>query len=251
MKKNYKLFFFISLAFLFISNVIFAQPQISVEPSSIDFGTVHKNDFIGIEKIVKITNNGSAPLEIKSILTTNPLKVYGNFNNSIIQAGKYRDISVYLSPNDIPKLGSFVGNLTITHSASGSPTKIKLSGKAILEPLITIDLSSETHYLSFGGVDIGSSVQKTIMIYNHSNSPSNMVISSINVITQDSDIDVKNQVGLSFPNCKLPITISPGSYHEFIVQFSPTVTSNLYHHSIKITYNVNYRKYIELAGGGN
>lgn len=84
MKKNFKLFIFLSIILLLIGNITFAQQQILIEPTSIDFGTVHK-EAVSSQRNLRITNNGNAPLEIISIRTIsnnkdNPFRVGPYYN---------------------------------------------------------------------------------------------------------------------------------------------------------------------------
>jgi phospholipase C len=105
-------------------------PTLTITPSSLSFSDIVVNTSASSTLTVKNTATGSNPITFTSIGASG--SSYFTQSNTCLAgklgAGKTCTITVTFKPQ---KVGSFVGTVTITDNASGSPQKVNLSGSAI------------------------------------------------------------------------------------------------------------------------
>ncbi|HZQ24249.1 MAG TPA: choice-of-anchor D domain-containing protein [Terriglobales bacterium] len=108
-----------------------AGPQVSLSPSSVNFGTVNLNSLLYANVTVK--NTGSSNLQISKVSITysgSDADDFGflNFCPSSLGAGKSCIITIWLWADD---LGTRAGTLKLTDNAPGSPQQVALSANVV------------------------------------------------------------------------------------------------------------------------
>jgi hypothetical protein len=104
------------------------QASITIDPTNINFGNVNVGD--SLWRSVRITNGGNTPLVISSLaISPNDVFTLPNTEPPItVQPNGNCDITVQFSPTDTI---NYIGTITLTHNAEGSPTLIDLRGIGI------------------------------------------------------------------------------------------------------------------------
>ena len=176
-------------------------PKFTVNPSSLDFGTVNS----GSQKMdsVTVTNTGSANLIIYGMTSTN-VYYYFILGTSIIAPGTSQKFYINFSP-----LVSGVQNgfIYFYHNAINAMDSIRVTGLAVgndLAPKFTVKYD-----LDFGSVFLTTSKMKSVIVTNTGSS--NLVIS--NIVSTDSHYDITPIIE----------TIAPGASKEFFITFTPIV----------------------------
>ena len=126
------------------------QPQASVSPTSLSFGSVVVGPGSSAnQQYVTVTNSGTADLHIASAtLSGNPAFTIGTqCATTTLAPGASCMIGVYASPDAV---GSRSGTLVISDDAPGSPQSVALAVTGI-QPNATVTPTS----LSFGSVHVG------------------------------------------------------------------------------------------------
>ncbi|MCX7060606.1 MAG: choice-of-anchor D domain-containing protein [Gammaproteobacteria bacterium] len=155
-------------------------PVLALDMNDLDFGTGYLLRFrdIGVEttseaEVVTVSNTGTAPLAISSIVTT------GDFRHTTtcgvsVAPGATCTISIRFSPKAV---GTRTGETRIVSNAVSSPDLIRLSGTGKgLQPAIKTNVSS----FDFGRVRVGAtSLDRTLVITSSGSGP--LEIRSINV----------------------------------------------------------------------
>ncbi|MDP8240375.1 MAG: choice-of-anchor D domain-containing protein, partial [Candidatus Hatepunaea meridiana] len=138
-----------------------AQPQISVDPGSIDFGEVAVDDTEEIT--LTIHNNGDGELEIEDIyLEADECFDYSYEGGGSIGPGGSEDVIVMFSPYES---GEFGGDLTIvSNDRENNEVYVSLHGMSF-EPQPSISVDPQEH-LDFGEVIVGQSGQETVTVSN-------------------------------------------------------------------------------------
>jgi len=137
----------------------------SVNVKSLAFGKLAAGTSSS-SKPVKLSNSGSGPLSIGSIVASGEFSQTNDCGNSLA-AGGTCTVNVTFTPTS---LGSFTGALTFTDSASTSPQLVKLTGTG--EAPLTFNPTS----LTFASTAVGSSSTATITVTNGQSS--SMTLSS-------------------------------------------------------------------------
>jgi hypothetical protein len=153
---------------------------------------------------VKLTNNGTKNLSIKSVQLSGPFQMSNKCGSSIAPKGSC-SISVLFKPKSA---GTVAGLITIIDSASSKPQFIELSGSATI-----IKVSPAT--LNFGDVKVGkTSAPQTVTATNEGTTA--VRFSSVSVTAKQKDFS-------STGNC-IGQSIQPGSSCQMSVIFHPTTT---------------------------
>ena len=179
-------------------------PAISVSPTPLSFGNVTRGS--SGDKILRISNTGSATLDVTGISSTNAqFSVVGNMSFSI-SAGSYRDITVRFTPS---ATGTQAGTLNIYNNSSVNPKGVNMVGVGTGQPVISVSPTP----LSFGNVTLGSSKDLTLRISNTGNA-------TLSVTSISSTNSQFSAVGSTSFN------VSAGSYRNVTVRFTPTSAGN-------------------------
>jgi hypothetical protein len=211
------------------TGVTASTPSISLSTTALAFGYVTVNS--SSEQIIRVTNSGTADLVISSfVISGGGFSFSSNQNSRTIAAGNYYDVPVKFSPS--AAMG-YIGTVTITHNATGSPSTINLSGTGVA-PNITIGSNS----LVFGDVTVNSSSEQIIRVTN--SGTADLVISSFAI----------NGGGFSFSSNQSSRTITAGNYYDVPVKFSPSAAMG-YTGTVTITHNASGSSTtINLSGTG-
>lgn len=220
---------------LFCTGEGWAQPAISVNPTSLNFSGVGLN--CSVTKTFRINSVGTQVLQISNIsLQNNYFNVFAFSGPSLpasAQPGNYIQVSVTFSP----KYDSIeAAQIQIISNAPTSPTTVFLTGDGYgAEPCVVnfgdIDVTPVTidfGYVGIGDPDfgqmgpIGAGNPKEIQIFNTGSGP--LRISDI-YLTDTLNYEVK-ALGIAGRCPNPPFTLSCGDSCIFLVRFSPTSTGN-------------------------
>ena len=207
------------------------QPQISVVPTSANFGNVT----VGITntQTVTVSNLGSANLSLTQATVSG-----SGFGLSAVTLplslvpGGSAALTVSFTP---ASASSTTGALTLVSNAPNSPLSVMLSGTGV-SPVL--QLSASPTALSFGSVTIGSSGTQTVTLTNTGNSAV-----SLSQITMAG-------TGFSYSGLALPITLSAGQSTSFNVIFAPATSGSLTGTSTVVSSATNSPTTISLSGSG-
>ncbi|MBU0712441.1 choice-of-anchor D domain-containing protein [bacterium] len=138
------------------------NPQITVQPAALDFGTVTIGQ--SISQVLTITNSGTAQLAISSITTDNSCFTVGSYS-STLNPDQSINVNVTFTPDAALAMQA---NLTIvSDDPVNSNLQVSLSGQGILASQATILVVSNS--LDFGSVEIGVTATQTLQIQNIGN----------------------------------------------------------------------------------
>jgi hypothetical protein len=186
------------------ATAVSSQPQLSVSPASIGFGSVSTG--LKGSANLSLTNLGTADLTISSIsMTGTEFTLGGIAAPKVISSGQTAQATVTFSPT---AAGSATGSISIASNDPVNPTvNIPLSGtgSSAAQAGLAITPSSA----SFGNVTIGSPSTQTIQLTNSG--------TATLTITQIS----ASGGGFSIGTLTFPISLNPGQSTTFNVQFAP------------------------------
>jgi hypothetical protein len=202
-------------------------PAVSLSQTTLSFG----NQLVGTTSAahaVTLTNSGTAPLTITSILPSGDYSA-SNTCGASLAASAHCTISVAFHPT---ATGTRTGSVRITDNASGSPQSISLTGVGVA-PSVSLSRTS----LSFGTQLVGTtSVPKTIALTN--GGTASLTISSI---VASGNYAQSNTCGRS---------VAAGAHCTISVTFHPTAAGSRAG-SVKITDNASGSpQAVNLAGVG-
>jgi photosystem II stability/assembly factor-like uncharacterized protein len=181
------------------------SPIIVIDFNSINFGDLNVGS--SLQRSLKITNSGTAPLVISSVsISGDVFRLTNNETTITIAPGNYHELAVQFLPTANI---TYNGSITLIHNATGSPTNIQLSGNG-LSSSIVVDPTN----IDFYDVLVSTSITKTFKITNGGNA--NLVISSFNFVGIDSGLFSLTS------NLSLPITLTSSQSVDLTVQFLPT-----------------------------
>jgi hypothetical protein len=184
------------------------QPQISVIPSSVSFGSVT----IGVtnSQTLTIRNPGTATLNVSqaSIGGTGFTTAGLSMPLAVAPGGSFA-FNVDFSP---ASAGTLSGSLTLISNTPNSPLLISLSGTGVSS---TLKLSASPASLAFGSLTTGTSATQSVTISNTGNA--SVSISQIAATGAD----------FSTSGIALPLTLAAGQSASFSVSFAPTSVGNL------------------------
>jgi len=108
------------------------SPSVSFSASSLTFGDEGKGS-TSEPLLITLTNNGTAPLAITSIVASANFAEANNCGTTLA-AGANCAINVTLAPSTT---GSVTGTVTVTDNAGGSPQTVSLKGTAVTPSTLT------------------------------------------------------------------------------------------------------------------
>ncbi len=170
----------------------------SVQPSSLDFGSVRKGQTKRDSVIV--TNTGSASLNISSARPSNAFFSVSP-ENATLTAGASRTFAVTFNPT---MTGTAQGAIIFTHDAPGSPTSVPVAGSGV-EPVFSVNPQSRT----FGNVVVNSTRTDSVMVTNTGAFP--LTISGISSSSSEFIVTPLNAV------------VPAGQQRAVLISFTPAV----------------------------
>jgi PKD repeat protein len=192
---------------LFCSSMVFAQ-SVTIAPTSINF----PSQVIGTTSSPRratLTNTGTAPLTIESIVTSGDFSQTNTCRRTIAPSKKCT-IEITFAPE---ASGPKTGNVTVKTRGPGGPFVLSLSGDGI--PPVSLSES----VITFGDIIVGSSsAGKSVTLTNHQAVPLN--ISSIIPTGNFAESSTCGNTLEAKGHCKITVTFSPtasGARHGRVV----------------------------------
>jgi hypothetical protein len=189
------------LAISLMGTGVASQPQLTVNPASINFG----NAAVGssASQTVSLTNPGNATLTITQLTASGPgYGVSGASMPMTINAGSSASFSATFAPTSA---GSATGSVSIMSNAQGSPAAISMSGTGVQG-----QLGASPAVVTFGSVATGSSGSQTVTLTNSG--------SASVTISQATTTGA----GFSISGLATPKTLGAGQSTSFTAQFAPS-----------------------------
>jgi hypothetical protein len=207
------------------------QPQISVVPGSISFGTVTVGQTSS--QTVTLTNAGGANLNLTQLAGPGTgFSLSGLTLPLTLAPGKSTAFTVSFTPTSGT---SSAGSLMLVSNAPISPTAIPLSGTGSVQVL---QLTPSTTSLSFGSQALNASATQSVTLTNTGNST--VSISQVNV----------TGTGFTLNGSAPLVTLSAGQAASFSVTFIPTVAGSATGSASVISTAANSPLSISLSGVG-
>jgi hypothetical protein len=207
------------------------QPQISVAPGSVSFGTVTVGQTSS--QTITLTNPGSANLNITQV--GGPGTGFGLSGLAMpltLGPGKSTAFTVSFAPTSGTSSSS---SLTLVSNAPNSPTAIPLSGTGSAQVL---QLTPSATSLSFGSLALNASATQSVTLTNTGNAA--VSISQVNVAGS----------GFTLNGSAPLVTLSAGQAASFSVSFTPTVAGNAAGSASVVSTAANSPLSISLSGVG-
>ena len=207
------------------------QPQISVAPGSVSFGTVTVGQTTS--QTVTLTNTGGANLNITQFsgLGTG-FSVNGLALPLTLAPGKSTAFTVGFTP---ASGASFSSSLTLVSNAPTSPTAIPLSGTGLAQVL---QLTPSATSLNFGSQTLNASATQSVTLTNTGNAA--VSISQVNVAGS----------GFTLSGSAPLVTLSAGQAVSFRVTFAPTTAGSATGSASIVSTAANSPLSISLSGVG-
>jgi hypothetical protein len=178
------------------------EPEIRVDPTNINFGSVEIGQ--SLDKNLKIYNDGGATLQIFNIVSSDPQFTVSSYSN----VGPSSNITVKVNFEPVSQ-GVKTGTLSIITNDLDEPVLIvALQGTGTLTPVPDIRLSTSS--LDFGEVQLNNSLDKSFQIFNDGGA--SLQISSITSSSSHFSILPYNS------------NVGPGAYINVTVRFAPLST---------------------------
>ncbi len=182
-------------------------PEISVTPSSVDFGSVIQGETA--DRAVAIMNDGSATLTVNGLASDNGVfTVVTPAVPFTIAPGSSVAATVRFAP---VTLGSAAGNLTVnSDDADEASITVPLAGVGTEAPPPPAPEIEVPLNLAFGDVRVGSTAQLPLVIRN--TGTANLQVNSL----------ISSNGAFAVTSGALPITIGAGSSSTVTVSFTPS-----------------------------
>jgi photosystem II stability/assembly factor-like uncharacterized protein len=132
-----------------------AVPQLTVSPSTFDFGTINFGTVTN--RTLRLANTGDAPL-IVNLFSGSPSFVPAQ-NDLSIPVGQFRDVLVQFRPT---AAGNATSELQIRTTPGGAQRSVSLRGNARAVPIFDASLAT----ISFGEVPLQSQQRRTLVLRN-------------------------------------------------------------------------------------
>lgn len=183
---------------------------IDVSPSSIDFGSVPINT--SKEEVLRVRNNGNSVLNVTITVTAGtPFTV--SKNSFTLRPGQIETLIVTFNPN---QKGIYTGALTVVSDDRNTPkVVVSLRGETPID--IEFGLSFFPTIMNFGYVQVNTSYERLLRIYN----------TSANIINVSLTIQNISGNSFVFPSSTITsFTIIPGESRIIPISFTPTEKIN-------------------------
>jgi hypothetical protein len=207
------------------------QPQISVVPGSVSFGTVTVGQTNS--QTITLSNPGTANLTVTQ--SAGPGTGFGLTGLALpltLAPGKSAAFTVSFTPTSGTNSSS---SLTLISNAPNSPTTIPLSGTG-LAPVL--QLTPSTTSLSFGSQALNASATQSVTLTNTGNAA--VSISQVNV----------TGTGFTLSGSAPLVTLSAGQAASFSVTFTPTAAGSDAGSASVVSTAANSPLSISLSGSG-
>ena len=181
------------------------QPQLSINPTSVNFGSVPAGG--NTTQNITLSNTGTAAMNITQITASGAgFSVTSGALPINVPVGQNTSITAKFAPT---AAGSASGSISITSNAPGSPATVVLSGTGTQG-----QLSSNPAAVNFGNVVVGNSGSQTITLTNTGTSSL-----SISQATASGS-------GFSLSGLTLPATLNANQSTTFSAQFAPAAAGS-------------------------
>jgi len=181
------------------------QPQISVVPTSISFGSIA----LGVSNTQTLTlrDSGNANLIVSQATIIGPgFSMSGPALPVTVAPGQSAAFTIRYSP---AASGTATGTMSIGSNAPHSPLAVPLSGGGVSQSL---QLSANPSNLAFGNVTQGTTNKESVTLTNSGNA-------SVSVSKLTPAGNYFSVTGLA-----TPVTLAPGQTASFSAVFAPTTT---------------------------
>jgi len=187
-----------------------SQPQLTVSPTSITFGTV-SNGLAGTANLT-LSNAGSGNLTVSVLtLTGSEFTISGITTPKTLSAGQSAQAVVTFAPTTT---AAATGSVNITSNDPNNPAVIvPLTGAGSAAP--TGQLKASSPSLSFGTVATGRSAKQQVTITNSGNAPVN-----ISAVTASG-------TGFSVSGLAAPATLNPSETATLTATFAPSAAGSV------------------------
>jgi len=191
-------------------------PEISVTPSSVNFGSVAVN--ADASQTIKLSNTGTAPLAISQVKAAGSgFSISGLAVPATVAAGSSVTFTVAFKPT---AAGADSGSVSITSNAGGSPMTIDITGAGATS---TVKLSASVASVGFGNVTVGKTVTQQVQLTNTGNVQ--VDISSASATGTGFSASGATNVNLA-PNQSVSVTVSCDPSSTGALSGTLTVSSN-------------------------
>jgi HYDIN/CFA65/VesB family protein/ASPM-SPD-2-Hydin domain-containing protein/centrosomal CEP192-like protein len=207
------------------------QPQITLIPSSISFGSVA----VGVTNTQTLTlrNPGTATLNVtQASLSGTGFSTSGLALPLSVAPGGSASFTVGFAP---VSASNFQGSITLISNTPNSPLVVPLSGAGISTVL---QLSASPASLAFGNLATGTTATQSVTISNTGNS--GVSISQV----------IISGAGFTTTGIALPLSLAAGQSTSFSVTFAPVSTGNLAGSVSVVSNAANSPSVITLSGTG-
>jgi len=191
------------------SAVANATPQLSVNPTSLDFGAVSIGQK-GTSALV-VSNTGSADLTVSMLtLTGASFAVSGITTPATISAGQSVSVTVTFTPTTT---ANATGSLAIVSNDPSNPTiTVPLSGSG--SSAATGQLTAAPTSVAFGSIAVGSSSNQSVVITNTGNAA--VKISGVTA----------SGTGYAVTGLATPATLNPSASATLTATYTPAATGS-------------------------
>jgi len=204
-----------------------AEPDITVDPSSINFGSVDVSSGEPIVQVVTVTNDGDAALELHNLTLQDASAPYtlSAFGQVLLQPGESTQFTVTFDPTTADATSTKV--LIDNNDPDENPSLVDIQGAGIA-PAIQLDPS----VYDFGTLYIGCGSTIAMNVNNVGNA--DLVVSGFDYVTaSDTELAYDADLGTNGP---LPWTIPAGSAKAIYLSYDPLDT---YHDEGYLTVHSN------------
>ena len=194
-------------------NLVIYSPDISISPTSWNYGSIEVGD--NSTQGFSVTNTGGGTLSVTSTSLTGTdageFSITSGGGSFSLAPGANRTVNVQFSPSSA---GVKSASLSIaSNDPDENPLNVSLNGTGVTIP----DISASPNPANYGSVLVWSYSDNTIVISN--NGTGDLVVSSTTVTgTHSGEFNIQSGGG-SF-------TLAPGTTRNIVVRFSPTSTGS-------------------------
>lgn len=184
------------------------EPNIGVNPASVDFGAAETGTTV--DRTLTVSNTGTAVLEVSSVTTSGgAFTVVGPATPFSVAAGGSTTVTLRFTAGEI---GPATGSLTITSNDPDEPSMlVPLSGTSTEPPPPPAPrIEVRPLSLSFGEVTLGTTADRTVEVRN--TGTANLQVSGLST----------NNAAYSVVSPAMPATVAPGNAITVTVRFAPT-----------------------------
>jgi len=207
------------------------QPQLSVVPASVGFGTVAVGSTN--TQTMMVTNQGTANLSVSQATVSGT--GFGLSPSALpmtVAPGKSGTLTVTFTPTTTART---TGNLAVMSNAPNSPVTVPLSGSGATT---SSQLAASPTALNFANVSLGGSSSQTVTLDNTGNASA-----SISQLTVTG-------AGFTASGLTTPLTLAAGQSTTFTVAFAPTAAGSV-SGNVSVSSNAtNSPTQISLSGTG-